>query len=129
VSDIVWLKNESLVMWLASGERGISSNTIVEHLTGIPATRGRWQGYPHDPDDLWRCRKLLREVPLLAPLLPNMATASKEWAALVPCWQELCAMMDAEAPNWPEHGSRAMKTYHRMRALIDAAPPLPQGDG
>lgn len=112
---------ENLMRWLASGERGESSNTMVTHLTGIKA-HGRYgrNTEPSDPDDLNRCRKLLEQVPELQPLLPNMATCSGPWAQLVAHWQELCDLMDKEAPRWREGEGSAGKTYERMRALIDA---------
>jgi hypothetical protein len=107
--------------WLASGERGESSNTMVTHLTGIKA-HGRYgrNTEPSDPDDLNRCRKLLEQVPELLPLLPKMATCSGPWAQLVAHWQELCDTMDAEAPRWRDGDGAAPKTYKRMKDLIDA---------
>lgn len=113
-----------LVEWLASGERGVSSNQIVESLTGIQTDVEGWVfggTHPSDPDDLMRCRKLLAAVPSLKAELPRMATVSREWAALVAEWDELCAMMDAEAPEW-EHGKGiAPKTFSRMYDLIKQA--------
>lgn len=60
-----------LTSWLASGERGISSNTIVTCLTGINALGGHWHSHPLDPDDMTRCRKLLERVPLLSKRIGN----------------------------------------------------------
>lgn len=114
--------NPDLVRWLASGERGISSNTMVTHLCGIDAM-GRWgrRDHPADPDDLSRCRKLLAQVPLLVVLFPRMATCSPQWAALVEHWDELCGLMDKEAPCWSEGVGTAPETFRRMRSLIDGA--------
>lgn len=108
--------------WLAGGERGVSSNTIFEHLTGISAV-GKWGGgYPHDPDDFRRCRLLLERVPELVPLLPRMAEVSPVWAALVAGWDILCATMDAESPNWRAgRGGSAPKTYAMMKKIIKEA--------
>lgn len=104
--------------WLADGERGVSSNTIFEHLTGISAV-GKWGGgYPRDPGDFRRCRLLLERVPELVPLLPRMAEVSPVWAALVAGWDSLCATMDAECPYWRTgRGGSAPKTYEMMRAI------------
>ncbi len=108
--------------WLAGGERGVSSNTIFEHLTGISAV-GKWGGgYPRDPDDFRRCRLLLERVPELVPLLPRMAEVSPVWAALVARWDELCSTMDAECPYWRTgRGGSAPKTYEMMRAIREEA--------
>lgn len=107
--------------WLACGDRGISSNTIFEHLTGISAV-GEWGGgYPHDPGDFRRCRLLLERVPDLVPLLPRMAEVSPVWAALVAGWDSLCATMDAECPNWRSGRGSALKTYKMMQKIIKEA--------
>lgn len=104
--------------WLADGERGVSSNTMFEYLTGISAV-GKWGGsHPRDPGDFRRCRLLLERVPELVPLLPRMAEVSPVWAALVAGWDSLCATMDAECPYWRTgRGGSAPKTYEMMRAI------------
>jgi hypothetical protein len=111
---------ENLIRWLAGGQRGVSSNTMVQHLTGLPALRDFHGDHPHDPDDMTRCRRLLEEVPELQAEFPRMATYSGPWAKLVEHWQELCGLMDTESPRWREGVGRAPKTYKRMRELIDA---------
>ena len=113
--------SENVVRWLANGERGISSNTIVQVLVGLPCV-GTWGGsHPHDPDDLTRCIRLLEECPELTPLFPRMEHASKEWGVLVPAWPELSALLDSELPNWRGHEwGNAPKTYGRMRELLDS---------
>ena len=104
--------------WLAGGERGVSSNTMFEYLTGVKATRGWGRSHPHDPGDFRRCRLLLERVPELVPLLPRMAEVSPVWAALVAGWDSLCATMDAECPYWRTgRGGSAPKTYEMMRAI------------
>lgn len=73
--------------------------------------------HPHDPDDFARCRKLLEAVPELAPRLNEMKAASSVWASLVEAWDELCRLMDEEAPEWREGKGSSPKTYARMKAL------------
>lgn len=113
-----------ITQWLANGDRGISSNAIVHHLTGVPCVRYGKPGndHPHDPDDLTRCVKLLERCPELAPRVGEMATRSPEWAALAGQWDELVEMLDFEVPGWRNgrHGT-ASATYKRMRELIDGA--------
>ena len=111
---------ESLVSWLASGERGVSSNTIVQTLTGVPAASG-WRGQPLDPDDMCRCIKLLEACPELAPRIGEMAKVSRNWAALVAHWDEIVALIDEEVPGWREnrHGS-APKAYAFMRRILNS---------
>lgn len=112
-----------LVQWLAGGPRGVSSNTMVQHLTGWPALSGRWDGkgdVPHDPDDLDRCLQLLEAVPLLRVMLPQMATHSPQWAAMVQHWAEIEAShLDEVGLRWTKARS-APKTYALMRKVLDA---------
>lgn len=108
-----------VINWLASGERGASSNTIVQHLTGLDALGG-WRGsHPWDPDDLRRCIKLLEACPILAERFDDMRDVSPEWAGLVAAWSELVATFDSEVPGWRDRRSgSAPKTYARMRQII-----------
>lgn len=93
--------SEAATRWLANGERGVSSNTIFAHLTGVNANDS-WNGHPYDADDFRRCRLLLEQVPELDPLLPQMAEVSAQWKDLVYLWQDICGAMDRESPGWRE---------------------------
>lgn len=97
--------------WLASGERGISSNTLFTVLTGVDALRNWGMDHPHDPADFRRCRLLLEQVPELRPLLPKMSQVSAVWAALVARWDDICACMD----------NRPSEAYDLMCTVIDGA--------
>lgn len=109
----------ALIQWLANGSRGISSNSIVQHLTGLQTLRYSRIDIPHDPDDLDRCLRLLEAVPLLRPLLPQMATASPLWAALIERWDEIEAChLEEVGLRWTKAMS-APKTYDLMRSVID----------
>lgn len=117
---------DPLTQWLASGERGISSNAIVQHLTGIKCLRHDLghPDHPYDPGDLTRCVRLLEQCPELRERLGRMASRSPEWAALVGAWDELVATLDSEEPRWRDgRYARAPRTYRRMRELIDGAAP------
>ena len=110
---------QAAVRWLASGERGASSNTIFSHLTGIDALNGGWQGTPYDPADFRRCRLLLEQVPELKPHFHRMREVSPQWANLVDQWETICATMDEEAPDWRDgRGQIARKTYDLIKAAI-----------
>lgn len=102
--------------WLAAGERGISSDTIFSHLTGVVATR-HGHGYPYDPADLKRCRLLLEQVPELRAEFPRMAELGDPWPALVKAWDELCELMDTECPEWRAGRGLARGTYAFMKQL------------
>lgn len=106
--------SDAATRWLASGQRGNSSETIFTHLTGVDANRGSRNSHPYDPDDLRRCRLLLEQCPELVPLFPKMADVSKAWAGLVPEWETICKTMDEESPEWRAGKGSAPKTYKLM---------------
>lgn len=116
-----------MVQWLANGQRGLSSNQMFKHLTGIETERDERRReevhFPYDPDDLRRCRLLLERCPELMPALPRMASCSPEWEALVVHWDDLCLTMDREAPNWRNAEGRAAETYKMMKDLLEEANP------
>lgn len=113
--------SEAAVKWLGSGERGISSNTMFTVLTGVDALGDWGKSHPHDTADLRRCRLLLEVCPELAPKFPLLSEVSPEWARLTQHWDELCAMMDEETPDWrkPKRGKYAKNTYAFMKTLIN----------
>lgn len=115
--------SEAATRWLASGERGLSSETIFQHLTGISTRNVQWQDrHPHtpsDPADVRRCRLLLEQVPELAPMFPKMAEVSAAWKDLVYLWDDICKTMDQEAPQWRKgHGQPCPKTYELIKRAI-----------
>lgn len=110
---------KSMIQWLASGRRGVSSETMFTHLTGVEC-RGGWMGdYPHDPSDLMRCERLLRQCPELRAELHRMAELGPVWATLVADWDSLVALVIEEAPDWMDGTGCATKAYERMREIID----------
>lgn len=112
--------DDDLVLWLAGGERGISSDTIVMALTGLKMDRRFRAGYPSDPDDLRRCLLLLERVPALKGRFYEMQTVSPEWNGLTIYWAELTEMFEKECPGWRKEGyvGRAPKTYAKMKAVF-----------
>lgn len=109
--------------WLLHGEHGISSMAIAGVLMGGTVTKGQggWW-HPSDPDDLRRCLTLLEAVPEWRGRIGEMASVSKEWAALAAHWDELAALLEEEVPGWRTRTpGMAPKTYARMRELIKGA--------
>lgn len=112
----------SMIQWLASGDRGTSSNTIFTHLTGIDAIGEEgWADHPHDLGDLMRCEKLLRQCPELRPHFHRMASLSPAWAALVEHWDQLVVQALKEAPNWFDGKTRAPIASARMKLIMSQA--------
>lgn len=90
MKDIIISK--SVNNWLKTGERGTSSETIVEVLTGLNLTGGH-RSHPHDSADFRRCVLLLAQVPDFKPRMHEMSAVSPMWAALVECWDEFEPML------------------------------------
>lgn len=107
--------------WATSGDTGTSSLTIMRHMLGLPHDDGFGVSEPSDGSDLGRCMRLLRAVPEWQPRMPEMAPLSHTWAALVPHWETLAALLESEiGPDLPWHGS-SPRTNKRIREIIDAA--------
>lgn len=93
--------------WLAAGEHGPASLALFVLLTGIRPRyyHGTSRDLPRDANAFRRCRLLIEQVPSLRHALPVLAQriadpGVAEWAAVAEAWDDLCAQMDHEAPNW-----------------------------
>lgn len=101
--------------WLKTGERGISSDAIVTHLTGLNiASKYFGLGHPLDPSDFDRCVRLLNACPELRDRLDEMKEVSDKWAILVDHWDELERIYYHEMQS-----EKAPRLFKRMRELID----------
>lgn len=108
--------------WLLVGERGVSSEAIVSHLTGIPIRQWSGSDHPYDPADFRRCELLLRAVPLARSFLPRMAEKSGPWERLVARWDDIVATIEEEAPGAFERQTRnqaAPKAHALMRSALE----------
>lgn len=108
---------DDLMRWLASGQRGISSNTIATHLSGIDCI-GEYghMDHPYDPADFIRCQKLLDAVPWFKNNMHLMRDASEEWAMLVDHWEEIANLIKLDLKETA--GKRCPKAYKRMKELF-----------
>lgn len=118
--------SDAATRWLADGERGISSNTIFTHLTGIDALQGSTKSLPWDFADVRRCRLLLEQVPELMPIFPKMAEVSDAWGNLVAKWDAICQSMDKETPSWRDHRDEWGPITNQL--IRDAIRSRPTGD-
>ena len=109
---------DGMIQWLANGRRGVSSETIFTHLTGVDARGSYPLDYPHDPSDLMRCERLLRQCPELRAKMHRMGELSPVWQQLVAEWDSLVALVINEAPSWMDGKGSAPKAYKRMREII-----------
>ena len=106
--------------WLAGDDHGLSSRTMAGHLLGGKISKNDVH-HPYDPSDLGRCLRLLDKVPEWRARVPEMATLSPAWAALVAHWDQLEALMDAEVGiDWSK-GDKAPQTYTLMKQILAQA--------
>ena len=105
--------------WMASGERGLSSEAIAITTLGAYPT-GQTAAWPLDPSDLRRCLLLLDEVPEAREQgVEVLAMRSPQWAALADRWDVLAETLRAEiGADIPPRGT-APKTYALMREVLD----------
>ena len=110
----------SITMWLAIGERGLSSEAIALTTLGLLPT-GRRASWPLDPADLRRCLLLLEAVPETRENgLLVLAKRCTKWAALVKVWDRLSETLRSEiGETLPPRGS-APRTYALMREALDS---------
>lgn len=106
--------------WLRNGERGISSEAIVTHLTGVHVGSYYSHDYPHDPDDFRRCELLLRAVPEARECFAALADKGVVWSGLAAAWDELVALGESEVPgafDGGRVGGSAPKMYAHMAQI------------
>lgn len=106
------------INWLATGRRGISSNTMFTVLTGVDALNGSSGSHPLDPDDLHRCIDLLKSVPELRQDLHKMAEHSLQWAGLIANWEEIERCFLDEVRAGGTGGCNGERTYALMKKAI-----------
>lgn len=111
---------DGLETWLATGDRGTSSETIAWRLTGISFIAPRFGcSHPHDPADFYRCLKLLDAVPSFQNRLEELRDLSPVWARLVDAWDEIEAVFLREKNDGSGNQWKAPETYKLMRTAIN----------
>ena len=108
--------SEGAIKWLAHGKRGLSSNTIFTHLSGIYARADK--DHPHDSSDFGLCVLLLEAVPEWRSKMWTMERVSKAWAVLAPEWRKLEALYKQENPDWLFSYGNAPKTTQAITDLL-----------
>lgn len=91
---------DGVTRWLLTGERGMSSEAMVRHLTDVEFRSNSRNDYPHDLDDFRRCEVALREIDGLRELLPAMAQVSVPWRSLVEHWDEIVRLAEDVRPGY-----------------------------
>lgn len=90
--EILTTPGMGLTAWLASDDWGVSSKFMAGVLSGKFVAE---KGYPRDPDDFGRCRRLILAVPELAGKIDLMRDYGKKWITIADNWNDWVAMYDA----------------------------------
>lgn len=93
--DVKATPGMGLMAWLESDDVGVSSRYMA-HVLAMKGCAPEF-GYPHDPDDLGRCIRLVQAVPEIRRKIKLMAEHGKQWAAVAANWDRWEAMY--EDPN------------------------------
>lgn len=111
--------SENAMKWLEYGERGSSSEAMFSRITGIVLDGEINTDHPLDGDDFRRCRLLLEAVPEFQSKLQLMKDVSTQWHSLVNSWEELCDVMDAEAPQWRDRKGTSRNLNDKMAEFLE----------
>lgn len=104
--------------WACGNDTGASSTTLCLYMLGMPPTRP-WYDYPHDPDDLGRCLRLLETIPEWKSRIGEMAECGPYWAALASDWERVADEMAEEVGiDWSK-GRSAPRAYALMRSVLE----------
>ena len=100
--------------WLAKGETGTSSKTMVFCACDIDYED---QCHPLDPSDLNRCIKTVKAIPEIKHAFKKIAKLSDEWRRVIQHWDELSGLFIEEVGYDWSKGRSAPLTYKRMKEL------------
>ncbi len=107
-------EREKAMWWIASGEHGMSSETMWNCFMN---NKDYPINHPYDPDDFKRCYKLLEAVPEWKERLYQLKPLSKEWSNLIDNWDKLTEMFEQNIKNnWTNYKEIGM--YEFMQTLI-----------
>lgn len=98
--------------WLASGDTGISSKTMLSAITGIPISER--PDVPGDIADVGRCVRMLRKCPDLRGQLQKVIDKHKEWMPYIDCWKELEKLYD-ECVAFEAKSEEEKKAFKKKR--------------
>jgi hypothetical protein len=114
VDDAGKSPSKRVMEWLASGDTGVSSESLAFEFMGTKRKGASGIGHPHDPADLGRCLRLIHRVPEVRRCVDSLATEDEGWAKCAAVWDEIAASMaDEVGIDWSK-GKQAPITYKLM---------------
>ena len=114
------MNDERIFAWLASGDVGTSSKSIMLWLSAKQVDRTWGASTPSDPADLRRCMNLLRCVPEWRGRMGEMAEAGGLWPTFSRRWDEMeRSFLEEVGGSLPDRHAdwSAPKTYALMKSV------------
>ena len=106
---------DKIMAWLASGDTGISSESLAYEFLGQTRGGRSGAGTPSDPSDLGRCLRLINLVPEVRACVDYLALKHDGWKKAAKCWDAITdSMIDEVGIDWSK-GRSAPKTYDMMK--------------
>lgn len=106
--------------WLRRGLPCPSALYVVEHLTGLPLLNVHIyptkRPHPRSAQEIFLIETLLDQVPEFRARFPELAKASKPWAAVIAAWDGLLASLQDEL----RHGQQLAPLTTRKLASLTA---------
>jgi len=107
---------DRVLAWLASGDTGISSESLAYEFLNQERPGRSGCHPPLDPADLGRCLRFLALVPEARICVDRLAAKNKGWELAAKAWDAITASMIAEVGiDWSK-GKSAPATYAMMKA-------------
>ena len=110
-ADLTKSVSERMGWWWREGERGMSSESIYQHI-GLRNTGGI-TNHPCDPDDFRRCYMLLKAIPEWKTKLYVMGSVSQQWKNLITNWDKLTEMLEEQMVTKKDNGM-----YDLMQTIL-----------
>ena len=101
---------DRILLWLATGETGISSKTMAFCAIETNYEKGC---HPYDPADLRRCMLLVEQIPEIKDYFPKIAKLSDTWGRIIDNWDTLIDTLKTEM----ESGDSAPVTYKMLQKI------------
>lgn len=91
---------EVLTRWALGGQTSQPARTIAAVAMGLDEG---WFDFPQSGRDFASCAKLLREVPALEDILPQVASRCPGWRQIIAAWDELTRLHEQDCQETPRY--------------------------
>ncbi len=101
-----------LIHWFASGDTGVSSETMACVASGVPPSKIKYCDGPHDPSDFGRCYRLVKAVPEIRRHFPTIAKKVPAFREILKNWDDLVSIYERDFAS-----GKSQDLYDRIKEL------------